>query len=145
MAPLWYHCRRMTTIFSKIINREIPGFFVHEDDFCVVIMDKYPAVEGQSMVIIKREIDYIFNLSDEEYNRLFLVAKAVAKASDKVFGVDRSCLVVEGFEVPHVHIKIYPMPATATNLGNVMCERVRAHDENLAQQAEEIKAVLKLS
>ena len=128
----------MSTIFSKIIAGEIPGFFVYQDEVCVVIMDKYPAVVGQSMVILRREVPYIFDLPDEEYQHLFSVAKRVAKASDGVFGVDRSCIVVEGFEVPHVHIKIYPMPNTTTNLGNVMCERVRAHDEDLEKYARKI-------
>ena len=128
----------MTTIFSKIINRELPGFFIYEDDTCVAIMDKYPAVVGQSMVILRREAPYVFDITDEEYQHLFSVAKRVAKASDTVFEVDRSCIVVEGFEVPHVHIKIYPMPNTTTNLGNVMCERVRPHDEDLAEYAKKI-------
>lgn len=128
----------MSTIFTKIIEGELPGFFVYQDELCVVIMDKYPAVVGQSMVILRREAPYVFDLTDEEYRHLFAVAKRVAKASDAVFEVDRSCIVVEGFEVPHVHIKVYPMPNTATNLGNVMCERVRAHDEDLIEQANKI-------
>jgi histidine triad (HIT) family protein len=132
----------MSTIFSKIIAREIPGHFIYEDDLCVAIMDKYPAVVGQSMVILRREAPYLFDLTDQEYQHLFTVAKKVAKASDQVFEVDRSCIVVEGFEVPHVHIKVYPMPSTATNLGNVMCERVRAHDEDLADYATRIGALM---
>lgn len=128
----------MSTIFSKIIAGELPGFFAYQDDTCVVIMDKYPAVVGQSMVILRREAPYLFDLTDAEYQHLFSVAKRVAKASDAVFEVDRSCIVVEGFEVPHVHIKIYPMPNTTTNLGNVICERIRAHDEDLAEQAKKI-------
>lgn len=132
----------MSTIFTKIIAREIPGHFVYEDELCVVIMDKYPAVVGQSMVILRREAPYIFNLTDQEYQHLFAVARRVAKASDQVFEVERSCLVVEGFEVPHVHIKIYPMPSTTTNLGNVMCERVHAHDEDLDEYAKRIGALM---
>ncbi len=132
----------MSTIFTKIIAREIPGHFVYEDELCVVIMDKYPAVVGQSMVILRREAPYIFDLTDQEYQHLFAVAKRVAKASDQVLGVERSCLVVEGFEVPHVHIKIYPMPSTTTNLGNVMCERVHAHDEDLDEYAKRIGALM---
>ncbi len=132
----------MSTIFTKIIAREIPGHFVYEDEQCVVIMDKYPAVAGQSMVILRRETPYLFDLTDQEYQHLFVVAKRVAKASDQVFEVERSCLVVEGFEVPHVHIKIYPMPSTTTNLGNVMCERVPAHDEDLDDYAKRIGALM---
>ena len=128
----------MSTIFSQIISGKVPGFFVYQDDICVVIMDKYPAVVGQSMVVLRREAPYVVDLSDEEYQHLFAVAKKVAKASDQVFEVDRSCIVVEGFEVPHVHIKIYPMPNTTTNLGNVMCERVKAHDDDLAQYAKQL-------
>jgi histidine triad (HIT) family protein len=70
------------------------------------------------------------------------VAKKIALAADRAFGTARTCLVVEGFEVPHVHIKLYPMPETVTNLGNVMCERVEARDEVLAEYAEKIKAAL---
>lgn len=132
----------MSTVFSKIINRELPGFFIYEDNMCVAIMDKYPAVVGQSMVILKREAPYLFDLGSEEYQHLFSVARRVAKASDTLFEVERSCLVVEGFEVPHVHIKIYPMPNTTTNLGNVMCERVRAHDEDLADYAKKLGELL---
>ena len=132
----------MSTIFTKIIAREIPGHFVYEDELCVVIMDKYPAVVGQSMVILRREAPYIFDLTNQEYQHLFTVAKRVAKASDQVFEVERSCLVVEGFEVPHVHIKIYPMPGTTTNLGNVMCERIRANDENLDNYAKRIGGLM---
>jgi histidine triad (HIT) family protein len=128
----------MSTIFTKIIEGELPGFFVYQDEVCVVIMDKYPAVVGQSMVILRREAPYLFDLTEAEYQHLFSVAKRVAKASDAIFEVDRSCIVVEGFEVPHVHIKVYPMPNTATSLGNVMCERIRAHDEDLAEQAKKI-------
>lgn len=134
----------MTTIFTKIINRELPGHFVYEDDICVVLMDKYPAVIGQSMVILRRESPYLFDLTEEEYHHLFSIAKHVAKASDIVFKVDRSCLVVEGFEVPHVHIKIYPMPQTTTNLGNVMCERTKAHDEDLEEYAKKIRALMEI-
>ena len=59
----------MSTIFSQIIAGELPSFKVYEDDVCLVIMDKYPAVVGQSMVILKREVPYIFDLGDEEYQQ----------------------------------------------------------------------------
>jgi histidine triad (HIT) family protein len=129
---------RMSTIFSKIIAREIPGFFIYEDDICVAIMDKYPAVMGQSMVILRREVPYLFDLTDDEYHHLFSVAKRIAKASDLVFEVDRSCVVVEGFEVPHVHIKIYPIPNTVMSLGAVIDKQTEAQDSDLAQYAKKI-------
>lgn len=102
------------TIFSKIIAREIPAQILYEDDCCIVIMDKFPIVEGQSLVILKREVDYLFDTTDDEYAHLLQVAKKVAKASDVALAVARTCLIVEGFEVPHVHVKLYPMPHGAT-------------------------------
>jgi histidine triad (HIT) family protein len=132
----------MSTIFSKIIAREIPAQFVYEDDICIVIMDKFPAVLGQTLVISKKEVDYILDLSDREYSHLFMVAKKIATASDKVFSAVRSCIVVEGFEVPHVHIKIYPMATADKNIGSVMAEQSEKSDANLQVLADQIKAIL---
>ncbi|MFT7644909.1 MAG: histidine triad (HIT) family protein [Candidatus Paceibacteria bacterium] len=132
----------MTTIFSKIIAREIPAQFVYEDDICIVVMDKFPAVLGQTLVISKKEVDYILDLSDEDYSHLFMVAKKIAKASDKEFNAVRSCFVVEGFEVPHVHIKIYPMATIDENIGSVMTEQSEKSDEELQVMADKLKAAL---
>jgi len=132
----------MTTIFTKIINREIPAHFLHEDDFCVAILDKFPAVKGQSLVIPKKDIDYAFDLDDDSYIHLFQIAKRIAKASDKALGAQRTCLVVEGFDVPHVHIKIYPMVDTNEALGSIMPKGQEAGDEELAIVATQIIAAL---
>ncbi len=131
----------MSTIFTKIINHEIPGHFVYEDDSCVVIMDKFPAVPGQTLVIPIHETDYIFDLPLETYHHLFEVAQKIAKASDNAFNTLRTCLVVEGFEVPHVHIRLYPM-TKAESLGKTMTTQQEASDNVLAQQAEQIKVAL---
>ena len=132
----------MTSIFTKIINREISGQFIYEDAQCVVILDKFPAVKGQSLVIPKKEIDYAFNLDDELYLHLFTVAKRIAKASDKALAAARTCLVVEGFDVPHVHIKVYPMQDTKTALGAIMPQEKEATDEELAIVATQIIGAL---
>lgn len=132
----------MTTIFSKIIAREIPAQFVYEDDICIVLMDKFPSVQGQTLVISKKEVDYIFDLPDEDYAHLFKVAKKIAQASDQAFDVKRTCLVVEGFEVPHVHIKLYPVPNTTENLGSIITNVSEKSDEELQVLADKIKAAL---
>lgn len=132
----------MSTIFTKIINREIPGFFVYEDEVCVAILDKFPAVAGQAVVIPRAEIDYLFDLPDETYVHLCTVAKRVAKALDTVFETERTCLVVEGFEVPHVHIKLYPMTTTAEPLGAVMPQQSEADDDTLATHAKRVRHAL---
>lgn len=131
----------MSTIFTKIINREIPGHLVYEDDVCVVLMDKFPAVPGQTLVIPRQEAEYLFDLPQETYDHLFAVAKKVAKASDEAFATLRTCLVVEGFEVPHVHLRLYPM-TKAESLGRTMIQQAEAADEDLAKQAEQIKAAM---
>lgn len=127
------------SIFSKIIRREIPAHFVYEDDVCVVVMDKFPSIKGQTLVISKKEVDYIFDLDDETYQHLFKVAKRVAEATDQVLKPTRTCLAVEGFEVPHVHIKIYPVQDTSSGLGPYLQNGVMAEDEELAQVALSIK------
>lgn len=130
------------SIFTRIINRDIPAHFVYEDEHCVAILDKFPAVKGQTLVIPKKEIDYAFDLDDDTYLHLFKTAKLVAKASDKAFNAARTCLVVEGFEVPHVHIKIYPMADTKTALGNILPNGSEASDEDLAIVATQLIAAL---
>ena len=132
----------MTSIFTKIINREILGHFLYEDDICVAILDKFPAVKGQSLVIPKKHIDYAFDLDDDSYLHLFQIAKRIAKASDKALGAIRTCLVVEGFDVPHVHIKIYPLQDTKDPLGAVMPKGKESTDEELAVVATQIIGAL---
>ncbi len=136
--------QRMTTIFTKIINREIPAQFIYEDDICIAIMDKFPSVPGQSMIILKREVDYIFNLTTEEYEHLFLIAKKIAQATDQALAVERTCLVVEGFEVPHVHIKLYPIKEVgdATSLTSIAGQRSEKTDAELSLIAQDIISAL---
>lgn len=132
----------MSTIFTKIINREIAGQFVYEDDICVVVMDKFPAVNGQTLIIPKQEVSYIFDLPTDIYQHLFAIAKEVAKASDKTFNTLRTCLVVEGFEVPHVHIKLYPMTNAGENLGAVFSRPQAADDDFLQKNADALRTHL---
>ncbi len=130
------------SIFTKIINREIPAHVVYEDEHCIAILDKFPAVKGQSLVIPKKEVDYAFDLDDDTYLHLFKTAKLVAKASDKAFNAVRTCLVVEGFQVPHVHIRIYPMVDTSAALGEILPNGREASDEELAVLATQLMAAL---
>lgn len=130
------------SIFTKIINREIPGHFIYEDDVCVVILDKFPTVPGQSLVIPKQEVDYTFDLDDATYEHIFAVAKKIAHASDMALNTARTCLVVEGFEVPHVHIKMYPLKDEHRPLGERVKMGAEASDEELFAIAEKIRAAL---
>jgi histidine triad (HIT) family protein len=132
----------MASIFSKIIAREIPGHFIYEDEVCVAILDKFPAVPGQTLVIPKQEINYIVNLDDAAYQHLFAIAKLIAIALDTAYETERTCMVVEGFEVPHVHIKLYPMTSNEVPLGQLLPGGTMADDTVLEKEAEKIIAAL---
>jgi histidine triad (HIT) family protein len=130
------------TIFSKIIDREIPGHFVYEDEVCVVIMDAFPSTAGQVMVIPNEPADYMFDLAESTYSHILNVTKKVAKALDTVFQTSRTCIVIEGYQVPHVHIKMYPLSADETALTNVIMHTTPANQDELAKHCEAIKAEL---
>lgn len=99
----------MASIFTKIINREIPGYIVAEDEHYIAIHDISPLVMGHVLVIPKQESDYIFDLEDNALSGLMLFAKKVAKAVKKAVPCKRVGVAVIGLEVPHVHVHLVPM------------------------------------
>jgi histidine triad (HIT) family protein len=99
----------MGTIFSKIINGDIPSFKVYEDDNYYAFLDISPLKEGHTLVIPKQETDYIFDLEDDLLSGLNVVAKKVAKAIEQVVPCKRVGVVVLGLEVPHAHIHLIPL------------------------------------
>lgn len=99
----------MASIFTKIINREIPGHIVAEDERFIAIHDVSPLVMGHLLVIPKVECDYIFDLEDDVLSGLTLFAKKVAKAIKATIPCKRVGVAVIGLEVPHVHIHLVPM------------------------------------
>ena len=99
----------MSSIFTKIINREIPGYIVAEDEHNIAFLDIMPLVKGHLLVVPKEEVDYIFDLSDQTYARLMQFAKKVALAQEKVIPCTRIGVAVIGLEVPHVHVHLVPL------------------------------------
>ena len=99
----------MASIFSKIINREIPAYIVAEDDKHIAILDINPLVKGHTLVIPKEEIDYLFDIEDDEYMALNAFVKKVARAIEKVIPCVRMGTAVIGLEVPHCHIHVVPL------------------------------------
>lgn len=132
----------MNSIFSKIIAHEVSAVFIYEDDICIAVMDKFPTVVGQSLIIPKQEVDYVFDLDDATYNHIFGVAKMIAQASDKALNTKRTCLAIEGFEVAHAHIKLYPMTETTKGLGDYLQGGIMAENKELTILAERIKSEL---
>lgn len=99
----------MASIFSKIAAGEIPSYRVAEDENFYAFLDINPVAEGHTLVIPKREVDYIFDLDDEEYIGLQMFAKRVAAAIDKAMPCKRVGVAVMGMEVPHAHIHLIPL------------------------------------
>lgn len=126
------------SIFSKIIDREIPAEIIYEDEDTIVIPDKFPSVEGQLLVITKKQVPYVFDLDHTTYDALMHTTKRVARALDTALHTLRTCVVIEGFEVPHVHVRLYP--TTTEQLS--FTPRVEKSDEELAKLAEKVRSAL---
>lgn len=99
----------MATIFSKIINGEIPAYKVAESDDFLAFLDINPLAEGHTLVIPKKEIDYVFDMDDEAYKELFLFAKKVARAIKQVVPCTKIGVAIIGLEVAHAHIHLVPI------------------------------------
>lgn len=97
------------TIFSKIVAGEIPSYKIAEDEYHYAFLDISPLQKGHTLVIPKREVDYIFDLTDEEIARLQVFAKKVAVAIRKAIPCVKVGQCVLGLEVPHAHIHLVPM------------------------------------
>jgi len=99
----------MATIFSKIVKGEIPSYRIAEDERFYAFLDINPLAEGHTLVIPKKEVDYLFDIDDDTLAGLILFSKRVAKAIEKVIPCKRIGVAVLGLEVPHAHIHLVPL------------------------------------
>ncbi len=99
----------MATIFTRIINGEIPSYKVAENEYCYAFLDINPLVLGHTLLVPKFEEDYIFNLPSKNYEQLWLFAHKLAKAIENSVECKRVGLAVLGMEVPHAHIHLVPL------------------------------------
>jgi histidine triad (HIT) family protein len=97
------------SVFTKIIKRELPGEIVYEDDRVIAILNLFPNTEGETLVIPKVQVSYFADLDDDTYGYLMHVVKKLSKVLDAAFSTRRTCVVIEGFDVPHVHVRLYPV------------------------------------
>jgi histidine triad (HIT) family protein len=130
----------MPSIFTKIINREIPGHIVAEDEQHIAFLDINPLVMGHTLVVPKREVDYLFDLSDAETAALHVFAKKVAKAVEAAIPCVRIGVAVVGLEVPHVHVHLVPLNSMQDI--NFMKPKLNPSAEELSQTASKIKEAL---
>ena len=99
----------MTSIFSKIVSREIPAYIVAEDENYLAFLDIFPLQKGHVLVIPKVEVDYIFDLDQTTYSGLMNFARKVAIKLNKVVDCNRIGMVVIGLEVAHAHVHLIPI------------------------------------
>jgi histidine triad (HIT) family protein len=99
----------LASIFTKIINNEIPCYKVAETENCFAFLDINPNAEGHTLCIPKQEVDNLFDLDRKLYNELMMFSKKVAKALKKAIPCERVAMSVIGLEVPHAHVHLIPI------------------------------------
>ena len=124
-------------IFCKIVNEEIPVHKVFEDDDYLVFHDAFPTMKGQLLVIPKKHYSYLFEMPDDEYCNLWLTAKRAAKAMDMSVAIERVAVVVEGLEVDHVHIRLYPIDKKGISF-----KKIEMSDSEMKDVADRIRKEL---
>lgn len=127
----------MASIFTKIVAREIPAHIVAEDEDYLAFLDINPLVEGHTLVIPKKEEDYVFDLDEQTLTGLFSFSKKVAKAIEEVVTCERIGISVIGLEVPHVHVHLIPI--NAVDDMNFSRMKLSLSKEELAETAKRIK------
>jgi len=101
----------MSTIFTKIIQGEIPSYKVAENNNFYAFLDINPNAKGHTLVVPKKEVNRLFDLEEDLYNDLMSFSRKIAKAMEQVFDCDRIGMAVIGLEVPHVHVHLIPLNA----------------------------------
>ena len=99
---------RMSTVFTKIINRELPGRFVYEDDEVVAFLTIQPMTHGHTLVVPRAEIDQWQDVDEAVLGRVMSVAQLIGKAVCRAFGAQRAGVIIAGLEVPHLHVHVFP-------------------------------------
>jgi len=127
----------MSSIFAKIVNGEIPAYKVAENDQFLSFLDAMPLVEGHTLVIPKKEVDFIFDIDSEEYKELWAFAQQVAQKMRRAYPDKRIAVAVVGLEVPHAHIHLIPISKIEDM--NFRNERLKFSQEEYNQILDKIK------
>ncbi len=130
----------MASIFSKIVDGEIPCFKIAENENFLAFLDAFPLVPGHTLVIPKQEIDYIYDLPDETLASLMVFSKSIAKAVEQAIPCKRIGITVIGLEVPHAHVHL--MPINGVGDMNFSQPKISIEKEEMESIAEKIKSFL---
>jgi histidine triad (HIT) family protein len=98
----------MATLFTKIINKEIPAYIIKEDEQFIAFLDIFPVKKAHTLIVPKVEVDKIFDVPNNYLSNILLFAKPIAAAIEKVVACNRVNIITVGFEVPHAHIHLLP-------------------------------------
>lgn len=126
----------MASIFTKIVNGEITSHKIAENEEFLAFLDAFPIAIGHTLVIPKKEVDYIFDLGADEYTRLFLFAKSIVPALEKSIPCLRIGVSVIGLEVPHAHIHLLPLNSMADA---DFAKKIKISQDELAELAARIR------
>ena len=128
----------MVSIFTRIINGEIPCYKIAEDEKCFAFLDISPLAKGHTLVVPKIETDYIFDIADDEHKYLWNYAKYVAHAVKAAIPCKRIGIAVIGLEVPHAHIHLIPLNKVSDmNFSN---PKLKVADNEMLEIAERIRS-----
>ncbi len=130
----------MPSIFSRIIAREIPAQIIAEDEQFLAFLDINPLAEGHTLVIPKKEVDYLFDMDDDTLSAILLFAKKIARALESVIPCERIGVSVVGLEVPHAHVHLIPINSIDDmDFGKI---KLSPSQVELAETADKIRAAL---
>ena len=129
----------MSSIFTKILRGELPCYKIDENDDCFAFLDINPNTRGHTLCILKKEIDYIFDLSSEDYQKLMNFSRKIAIVLKKSVNCKRIALSVVGLEVPHVHVHLIPLES----MSDMNFDRsIKLDDNEFKSLVEKIKSNL---
>lgn len=130
----------MATIFTKIVEGQIPSYKIYDDEKFYAFLDINPMAKGHTLVIPKQEVDYLFDIDDSVLSEMIVVAKKIAKAMEQAVACTRVGMMVIGLEVPHAHIHLIPIQKEGDmNLSN---KRVELSNDEFEQIAKDIGSFL---
>lgn len=135
------------SIFTKIINGDIPGEVIYQDETAAVLLTIQPHTPGHVLVVPKQQIDHLWDLDNETYHHLWDVAREMTAKLKRVYGYERVGAIVEGFGVPHAHIHVFGYPEPLEEM--IIHEKARkdetgkhfADADELRQEADKLRAV----
>ena len=126
------------SIFTKIINREIPAHIIYEDDYTIAFLDIHGTATGHTLVVPKKQIEYVWDLSNEDFNKFMNTTRMIAKKLRERLNVVRVGLKIIGEDVPHAHVHLIPFN-DIKEYNNSPDSSVEPNHEELAKIAQKLK------